>query len=296
MGLTGEWGAPRAAAFYTIGMTPALSPTTALLARLASLADCQRADGYACITARREHGASSVEIPQPQFAILLQGRKQVRTAQQSLVFVPGDLFLITRRCRIDVLNSPDPDSGLYLSAVVPMCAEALAAARALWNEPLPEAGDALARLPLAEYGDTLLQWRQALEHGHYTEARLALAALAVAFCRRGHGSLLIAPEPSLGERIRDLIAAQPDRDWQSRDFEDHLGLSGATLRRRLAGEQSSVRELITDARLAHAMNLLYTTQLPLKTVAARVGYRSLGSFNKRFAARYGLDPAAIGST
>ncbi|MEN4939240.1 MAG: helix-turn-helix domain-containing protein [Stenotrophomonas sp.] len=277
-------------------MSAPIDTTTSLLATLASLADCQRADGYACITARREHGASSVEIPQPQFAILLQGRKQVRTAQQSLEFAPGDLFLITRRCRIDVVNIPDPHSGLYLSAIVPMCAEALTAARALWNEPLPEAGDALARLPLAEHGATLLQWRQALEHGHYTEARLALASLAVAFCRRGHGSLLIPPEPSLGERIRDLIAAQPERDWQSRDFEAQLGLSGATLRRRLASEHSSVRELITDARLAHAMGLLYTTRLPLKTVAARVGYRSLGSFNKRFAERYGLEPAAIGNS
>lgn len=277
-------------------MSVPIDTTTSLLATLASLADCQRADGYACITARREHGASSVEIPQPQFAILLQGRKQVRTAQQSLEFAPGDLFLITRRCRIDVVNIPDPHSGLYLSAIVPMCAEALTAARALWNEPLPEAGDALARLPLAEHGATLLQWRQALEHGQYTEARLALASLAVAFCRRGHGSLLVPPELSLGERIRDLIAAQPERDWQSRDFEAQLGLSGATLRRRLASEQSSVRELITDARLAHAMGLLYTTRLPLKTVAARVGYRSLGSFSKRFVERYGLEPAAIGNS
>jgi AraC-like DNA-binding protein len=277
-------------------MSDPVDTTTSLLATLGSLADCQRADGYACITARREHGASSVEIPQPQFAILLQGRKQVRTAQQSLEFAPGDLFLITRRCRIDVVNIPDPHSGLYLSAIVPMCAEALTAARALWNEPLPEAGDALARLPLAEHGATLLQWRQALEHGQYTEARLALASLAVAFCRRGHGSLLVPPEPSLGDRIRDLIAAQPERDWQSRDFEAQLGLSGATLRRRLASEHSSVRELITDARLAHAMGLLYTTRLPLKTVAARVGYRSLGSFNKRFAERYGLEPAAIGNS
>lgn len=277
-------------------MSAPIDTTTSLLATMASLADCQRADGYACITARREHGASSVEVPQPQFAILLQGRKQVRTSQQSLEFAPGDLFLITRRCRIDVVNIPDPHSGVYLSAIVPMCAEALTAARALWNEPLPEAGDALARLPLAEHGATLLQWRQALEHGHYTEARLALASLAVAFCRRGHGSLLIPPEPSVGDRIRDLIAAQPERDWQSRDFEAQLGLSGATLRRRLASEQSSVRELITDARLAHAMSLLYTTRLPLKTVAARVGYRSLGSFNKRFAERYGLEPAAIGNS
>lgn len=270
--------------------------TPALLAQLSSLVDCQRAEGYACITARREHGASSVDIPQPQLAILLQGRKQARTAQQSLEFGPGDLFLITRRSRIDVVNIPDPYSGLYLSAIVPLCPEVLAAARALWTDALPDAGPALARLPLAAHGAALLQWRQALQHGQYTEARLALAALVLAFCRRGHGSLLLAPEPGLGDRIRDLVAAQPERDWQSRDFESQLGISGATLRRRLASGHLSIRELLVDARLAHAMQLLYTTRLPLKTVAARAGYRSLASFSKRFAARYGLEPAAIGNS
>ena len=87
-------------------MTAMLPPATALLAEMASLAGCARAEGYACITARREHGASSVEIPQPQFAILLEGRKQVRTAHQSLEFIPGDILLLTQRCRIDVVNTP----------------------------------------------------------------------------------------------------------------------------------------------------------------------------------------------
>src|SRR5690606_42075466 len=68
-----------------------------------------------------------------QFAILLEGQKHVSTATQSLRFVPGDIFLITRRCRIDVVNVPDPHTGRYLSAIVPFCAEALAAARTLWR-------------------------------------------------------------------------------------------------------------------------------------------------------------------
>ena len=194
-----------------------------------------------------------------------------------------------------MVNVPDPDSGLYLSAIVPLCAEVLAATRSLWSGPLPDAGDPLARLSLAAHGTELLQWRQALEHGDYTAARLALATMTVAFCASGHGSLLVAPEPGLGERIRDLVAAQPGRSWQSRDFEQHLGISGATLRRRLASERLGLRELIGDARLAQAMQLLYTTRLPLKTVAARVGYRSLSSFSRRFCERYGMDPSAIGN-
>lgn len=277
-------------------MTVAPTPTDALLAQMASLMHCERAEGFACVSARRAHGARSVDLTQAQFAILLQGRKHVRTATQSLEFVPGDLFLVTRRCRIDVINTPDPSTGLYLSAVVPLCEEALAAARALWNEQLPEAGDAIARLPAIDFDQTLRQWRDALQHGLYTEARLALTSLVISLCRRGHGGLLLPPAPSLASQVRTLITAQPQRAWRSRDVEDSLGISGATLRRHLAAEHCSLRELITDARLAHAMALLYTTRWPLKTVAARAGYRSTRSFSQRFQQRYGLDPASIGNS
>jgi len=115
----------------------------------------------------------------------------------------------------------------------------------------------------------------------------------LAWCRQGHGNLLLPQAPSLGEQIRDRIAAEPARDWQSRDVEDQFALSGATLRRRLAAERTSLRQLLTEARLAHGMTLLYTTDLPLKTVAARAGYRSAASFSKRFAEQYGLAPTDI---
>lgn len=267
----------------------------ALLAQMATLVDCGRAEGLACFSARREHGACSVDIPQPQLTILLQGRKQVRTATRSLEFVPGDLLLVTRPCRIDVVNVPDPAGGTYLSAVIPLCEQVLVAARALWNEPIPADSGDIAQLPAAEFAQSLLQLRAALEQDRYTEARLALAALVVAFCRRGHTALLLPPPPSLAARIRERVAAQPQRDWRSRDIEELLGLSGATLRRRLAAEHTSLRRLVADARLAHAMELLYTTRWPLKTVAAKVGYRSASSFSRRFQERYGLDPADIGN-
>ncbi len=274
-------------------MTAMLPPAVALLAEMASLAGCDRAEGYACITARREHGASSVDIPQPQFVILLEGSKQVRTAHQSLTAHAGDMLLFTQRCRIDVVNTPDAGTGRYLSAIVPLCAEVLGAARTLWSEALPAAGDAIAQPRLGDHGTVLRRWRQALQDGHYSEARLALAELVLAWCRQGHGNLLLPQAPSLGEQIRDRIAAEPARDWQSRDVEDQFALSGATLRRRLAAERTSLRQLLTEARLAHGMTLLYTTDLPLKTVAARAGYRSAASFSKRFAERYGLAPTDI---
>ncbi|WP_141454470.1 helix-turn-helix transcriptional regulator [Pseudoxanthomonas sp. z9] len=276
-------------------MNAVVEPDPSLLARLGMLVDCARAEGYACITARHEHGAHAVDIDHPCIAIVLRGRKQVRTHAQALEFAPGDLFLIARRCRMDVVNIPDPDSGLYLTVTIPLCEEVLAAARLLWSEPITGRGDDLARLDSADFAPELQHWLASLQAGQYTEARLALAALTVALCRRGHTAMLVPPPPSLAMRIRDLIRAEPARDWQSQHIETALGLSGATLRRRLAGEGTGLREIIAAARLACAMDLLYTTDWPVKTVAARVGYRSVASFSRRFGERYGLDPARIGN-
>lgn len=270
-------------------------PCARLLARLEALVDCARAEGYACITARQEHGAHAVDVDHPCVAIVLRGRKQVRTHAQALELAPGDLFLIARRCRMDVVNIPDPDSGLYLTVTIPLCEEVLAAARLLWSEPIVGQGDDLARLDSAGFAVDLQHWLAALQAGRYTEARLALAALTVALCRRGHTAMLVPPPPSLAMKIRDLVRADPSRDWQSRHVEAALGVSGATLRRRLAAEGTGLREVIAAARLACAMDLLYTTHWPVKTVAARVGYRSAASFSRRFIERYGLDPARIGN-
>ncbi|MDG2525952.1 AraC family transcriptional regulator [Stenotrophomonas sp. HITSZ_GD] len=276
-------------------MNAASDPVVPLLARLARLAECARSEGFACINARHEHGVRSVDVPRPQLAILLQGSKRVQCDGQALQMQPGDVLLVTRACRMDVVNVPDPHSGLYRTVIVPLCAEVLAAARGLWQETLPPAGGAVASVALAPLGEELVRWQDALAEGRYAEARLSLAALVLDLCRRGHGALLLPPLPSLASELRARVAAQPARDWQSRDFEQAFGLSGATLRRRLAEENTGLRELVADARLAQAMELLYTTRLPLKSVAARVGYRSVGSFSRRFRARYQLDPALIGN-
>jgi len=276
-------------------MNRAAEPTLFLLAQLAGLTDCARSEGFACVCARRAHGAQSVDVLQPQLAIVLQGSKQVRCEGGALVVHPGEVMVVTRACRIDVVNVPDPHSGLYQTVLVPLCAEVLAAARSLWQEALPAPGDAVVGVPLAPLGEALSRWQRALTEARYAEARLALAAVTLDLCRRGHGALLLPPPPSFASELRTLVAAQPAREWQSRDFEQAFGVSGATLRRRLAEAGTGLREVVADARLAHAMELLYTTRLPLKTVAARVGYRSLGSFSRRFHARYQLDPADIGN-
>ncbi|MGG6462252.1 helix-turn-helix domain-containing protein [Solilutibacter silvestris] len=276
-------------------MNPALTPKQALLAQLATLTDCPRAFDYACITARHEHGVKSVDIEEPAMAIVLQGRKRVHSVGQTLEFGPGDVFLMLRPCRLDVVNIPDPDTGLYLTLAGAFCKEALQAARLLWDQHVCNDSDDIAKVDVTDLDSELRHWIHAAQAAGLTEARLAMTGLLLTLCRRGYTALLAPPPPSLAAQLREMISAQPGREWQSHHFEESLGLSGATLRRRLASENTSLRDVIASARLACAMNLLYTTRWPVKTVAASVGYRSVSSFVQRFIERYGLEPSRIGN-
>ena len=60
---------------------------------------------------------------------------------------------------------------------------------------------------------------------------------------------LYAQDPSVAARIRLLVAAAPARHWTSGDFELALHVSGATLRRRLAQEETSLRQILREKQL-----------------------------------------------
>lgn len=259
------------------------------------MVDSEDSGAFACITARREHGVKSVDVERAQLAIVLRGAKSVRCGPRQLDFKPGDLFVMTAGCRLDVVNRPDPVDGRYLTVAIPLGEEVLAAARLLWGSPVRQMAPTIAKEPLDPFADEIVTWADEIAARRDAAARLALASLALHLCRLGHTAVLVPPTPSTKARIRALVSQHPRRDWRSADFEQELGMSGATLRRRLAIERTSLREVIGEARLACALDLLYTTRWPIKTVADKVGYQSAPSFVRRFKDRYGLEPSQIGN-
>ena len=255
-----------------------------------SLADC------IMVKARVEHGVRSADILQPTLAVLLEGEKGVRCSDGEWVLRPGLLNVMCAGARMDVVNRPDPVTGRYLTLLVPLCEEVLAAARLLWGTPIAgsSTGPMLRCVAVKDFSGEMAAWSEALLRADHAAARAALVSLVIGLARQGMMRLLFPPAETLAQRIRRHVMAAPDRGWQSRDVEALLGMSGATLRRHLAAEDTSLRELLVDVRMGIALNLLYGTQLPLKTVAARVGYRSPDGFVRAFRARYGLEPSQLG--
>jgi AraC-like DNA-binding protein len=262
-----------------------------------------------CFYAARAHALRALSLDNAFIALPLQGHKRLREVGQAQdVFIhPGELLLVPGPCCADVENLPDAHGAPYLALGLSFAPAVLATARALHAPPArpacpngelsrPATPPPACAVPLNHaLIQTLLHWCDAQDQGQTALARHALVGLVLQLCALGHTGLLAQPVPTLAARIRAMVAAEPGREWTSAEVELATGLSGATLRRHLAAENTRLRQVLADARLSHALGLLASTRLPLKTVAARVGYQSVASFSRRFSERFGVEPARLGA-
>jgi AraC-like DNA-binding protein len=271
------------------------SPSHILLARLDELAQQQSTLPCLCVRALQAHHIKAVDITGPVLVIPLRGLKRCREGGDWLRVEPGQMLLVPGARSLDVENIPDSGTGDYSAITIAIEPATLAAARQLLHGQTFAPAGPLARLALDDVALALLHWVDVLLAGETLFACHAMAGVVLRLHALGHGSLLAPVTPSLADQIRAMVVAEPARDWSSADIEQTLGLSGATLRRQLAAAGTSLRELITGARLAQALTLLQSTRLPVKSVAMRVGYASTASFSKRFAERYGVEPSRVGS-
>jgi AraC-like DNA-binding protein len=266
-----------------------------LLSRLIDLARDERSPPCIRVLAKNSHTLSAVDIDTPMLAVPLRGTKRVREKGTWIDIAPGQILLIPHPLRFDIENIPDPQSGFYVAIGIPLEDHVLNAARHLVRNPvLVKDVGGLSSVPLAPHADDLTNWLDALNRGDLARACHSVVGIVLSLYAQGHRTLLYAPAPTLSVRVRKMVDTNPTREWSSADIETELGISGATLRRHLAAERISLREIISNSRLSHALTLLLTTRLPVKSIAARAGYASNSSFVKRFRARYGVEPSAIG--
>ncbi len=103
----------------------------------------------------------------------------------------------------------------------------------------------------------------------------------------------LASPHKTAQKVRSLLTASPAKDWSAAHIADHLEMSEATLRRKLAGEQISFSELLIDVRMSFALSLLQATDLSIGEIAKEVGYESASRFAVRFRDRFGHSPTVL---
>jgi AraC-like DNA-binding protein len=99
------------------------------------------------------------------------------------------------------------------------------------------------------------------------------------------------------EGIGRAVAAMRDRPEHSftlQGLAEVAGMSRSVFAARFAESvERSPMEFLKDVRLARAAELLTRTDLPVKTVAARVGYSSRSSFTRAFLGSHHIGPTAF---
>ncbi|BBO34406.1 AraC family transcriptional regulator [Lacipirellula parvula] len=97
----------------------------------------------------------------------------------------------------------------------------------------------------------------------------------------------------LGPVMR-LVHASPHRDWTVHSMARESGLSRSAFAdrfRTVVGQPPL--QYVTEIRMQKAAELLELTDVPVKRIAAQVGYESVSAFSSAFKRRFGVPPISL---
>lgn len=236
---------------------------------------------------------TSLTTTQPLVIIVRRGRKIIEAAASRFDLEAGEAIAIAQGQVFDFENIP-ADDGDYEARWLAIEPEAVAAfgepegaqvvstARSLGRMgPGLSAAFENAVLALQDEGDL----PDAVVRHRVTEMLAWLGAFGARFS--------LAVPDSYSARIRRLTGSRPGGGWTSSAIARDLGVSEATLRRRLQEEGASFRDVLTDVRMSHAMQLLQSSNMPVSAIAASAGFESQSRFAIRFRNRFGFPPTAV---
>ena len=238
-----------------------------------------------------------IPIHMPTLVLVVNGQKKILRNQTLLTVDRGELLLVPGNCILELSNHP-PVSGEYYSLVlsfspqsIKLFTETYAAQLSSWQQPLLWQ----SRAPEVLY-TVLNQWvgwcqqqtmNPLLVLHRQVEILLILAQHNLA------GNLCIERNASWKQRIVQLLHMDLSRDWQIDDICPQLGVSEATLRRKLQAENTSFRYILEETRLIAGLSLLQETFWPVQRIAHQVGYQSQSRFAERFKKQFGITPSDL---
>lgn len=106
----------------------------------------------------------------------------------------------------------------------------------------------------------------------------------------------VVDPPSLSHRLHAMIAADLASELHADVLAAQLAMSESTMRRKLAGEGTSLQEIKDRARLGYGLHLVQTTFDPIGRVADRCGYQSQSRFTDKFKQMFDVTPSELRRT
>lgn len=113
-------------------------------------------------------------------------------------------------------------------------------------------------------------------------ANPAVFQTALALTSESFNQLLESEMGGIRQRVVALLASLPERYPDIGQIAEHLRLTERTLRRRLAEEGCSYRQILDEARLRRTQELLRRTRLSTEQIAELLGYADASSLRQAF--------------
>lgn len=228
-----------------------------------------------------------LRLDHPVLAVVLSGSKEIWQGDRQERLTTGAVFVLPAGVDLDIVNDPDGRSGVYEAMILEITPDRL-------PDDLPTAGRRQGAGHTVPLSAALIE---ALRHAA-TEVACGAGSGHVRQARMTELLALLAEEPAaaplfalpLEERLRRMFRARPDRDWRCAEVARSLGLSDATLRRKLRGQGAGFSDLLRTERMGVARDLL-EGGMASGAVALSVGYASRAHFARSYRAVHGCNPS-----
>lgn len=125
-----------------------------------------------------------------------------------------------------------------------------------------------------------------------------LASLMLASALRAHPQcLLLFNSSEWNDPIAyalHLIGSDPSADWSVQGLAQKVGMGRSSFAARFSAQVGRTpMEIITEARMKCAAELLQQGDLKIVEISERVGYRSEAAFSRRFTRHFGVSPGSM---
>jgi AraC-like DNA-binding protein len=250
----------------------------------------------AFVTRSRET-ISSLVMPTAGLVIVIEGRKELISASGQRVFNAGDAFVLPASARVDVVNDPDPATGVYRALFISFRRELVIEAARLWPQFVgrrPGVGEPVIS---AELCSAVLHCGEALSHRTPVSRRVVdHRILEILLVLAEQGVLPLVPkyvQGSVVEAVRLLVRHRLHWPWTAAVVAAELAMSEATLRRRLRQEGHTLQDTLRTERMEAAYIVLHDRDADVADALAATGYRSRSHFARHFHDRFGATPSAV---
>ncbi|MFG0453752.1 helix-turn-helix transcriptional regulator [Shewanella mangrovisoli] len=236
---------------------------------------------------------SRVPVHQPSIIRVIQGEKSLLWQDDALAVNAEQLLLLPAGSHISFVNRPM--SGRYRAVQLLLPYELPSGVMlAATDRVMPKPTQTISRSVDFAWNALLHSLTLALPTSvqmHY------LAALLLSLPQQASVNWLYSHKPAnVSQAVLGILGQHPSAQWQQEEIADKLHMSSASLRRKLAQEDTSFRQLLAEVRLCQGLTLLQNSTDSVLQIALACGYLSAEKFSARFKQAFGLTPAAYRRT